>query len=72
MYHNVRIQSEQCPCAAQVGRIASYGAIRTEGCKKPHPAIIVSNDELQEDEELRDAALEHSRKSMASIIARYL
>ena len=51
MYHNVRIQSEQCPCAAQVGRIASYGAIRTEGCKKPHPAIIVSNDELQEDED---------------------
>ena len=37
----------------------------------------VSNDqpteeELQAHRELRDAALEHSRKSMASIIARYL
>ena len=37
----------------------------------------VSNDqpteeELQAHRELRDATLEHSRKSMASIIARYL
>ena len=29
-------------------------------------------EELQAHRELRDAALEHSRKSMASIIARYL
>ena len=69
VHNNIRVWPKQCPCTAQTCPIAgSTGLFQKREEESAKPTV----EEVEEHRKLREAMLEHSRKSMASIIARYL